>query len=95
MNNLREARLKKGIKAVDLAKALNVSKQTISNWEHGKRNPDIDTLIKLADLYEVSLDYLVGRKDSNDINNDTDLLTVLSNIPADKRKLLMKLLLSE
>ena len=93
MNNLKNARLKKGIRAVDLAKALNVSKQTVSNWENGKRQPDINTLIKLADLYEVSLDYLVGREE--EINNDTDLLTVLSNIPADKRKLLMKLLLSE
>ena len=93
MNNLKNARLKKGIKAIDLAKALNVSKQTISNWENGKRNPDLDTLIKLADFYEVSLDYLVGRE--KEINNDTDLLTVLSNIPTSKRKLLMELLLSE
>ena len=93
MNNLKNARIKKGIKAIDLAKALNVSKQTISNWENGKRNPDLDTLIKLADFYEVSLDYLVGRE--KEINNDTDLLTVLSNIPTSKRKLLMELLLSE
>ena len=62
MNRLKELRIKKNIKQQDLAKALNVTKQSISNWENGKRLPNIEILILLADFYNCSLDYLVGRE---------------------------------
>ena len=61
MNRLKQLRIKKNIKQQDLAKALNVTKQSVSNWENNKRLPDINTLIQLADFYNCSLDYLVGR----------------------------------
>ena len=61
MNRLKELRIKKNIKQQDLAKALNITKQSVSNWENNKRLPDINTLIQLADFYNCSLDYLVGR----------------------------------
>lgn len=83
-NNLKNVRIKRGIKAIDIAKALNVSKQTISNWENGKRFPDIKTLIKLADFYNVSVDYLVGRTD-----DDLDFIKIMENIPSEKRKTLL------
>lgn len=91
MNNLKSARMKKGIKATDLAKALNVSKQTLSNWENNKRNPDIEIYMKLADFYGCSVDYLCGREKSN---KNTDILELLLSIPEYKRELLMKLLLN-
>ena len=73
MNRLKELRIKKNIKQQDLAKALNVTKQSISNWENGKRLPNIEILILLADFYNCSLDYLVGRELKEDnlktINN--------------------------
>ncbi|MBQ9013587.1 MAG: helix-turn-helix transcriptional regulator [Bacilli bacterium] len=62
MNRLKELRIKKNIKQQDLAKALNVTKQSVSNWENGKRLPNIEILILLADFYNCSLDYLVGRE---------------------------------
>ena len=62
MNRLKQLRIKKNIKQQDLAKALNVTKQSVSNWENNKRLPDINTLIQLADFYNCSLDYLVGRE---------------------------------
>ena len=62
MNRLKQLRIKKNIKQQDLAKALNVTKQSVSNWENNKRLPDVNTLIKLADFYNCSLDYLVGRE---------------------------------
>ena len=62
MNRLKELRIKKNIKQQDLAKALNVTKQSVSNWENGKRLPNIEILIQLADFYNCSLDYLVGRE---------------------------------
>ena len=62
MNRLKQLRIKKNIKQQDLAQALNVTKQSVSNWENGKRLPNIEILIQLADYYNCSLDFLVGRE---------------------------------
>lgn len=70
-DRFKEQRLKSGVNQVELAKIFNVSKQTVSNWESGKRKPDTDTIFKLANFFGVTTDYLLG----NDKNNtdDTDL----------------------
>ena len=47
----------------DLAKILNISQAAIGNYELGKREPDNGTISKLADLFHVSVDYLLGRSD--------------------------------
>lgn len=87
---LKEKRIEKKIKAIDLAKALNVSKQTVSNWENDKRNPDIETLCKLADLYQCSLDELVGRENKyNEINRINNLIATM---PSDKYKSILMML---
>lgn len=46
-----------------LADKLNVSVRLISYWENGKRECDFDMLIKIADLFSVSVDFLLGRKE--------------------------------
>ena len=46
---------------VDLAKKLNVSKQSVSNWENDNILPSIEQLMKIADIFSVSTDYLLGR----------------------------------
>ena len=46
-----------------LADKLNVSVRLISYWENGKRECDFDMLIKIADLFSVNVDYLLGRKE--------------------------------
>ena len=46
-----------------LAEKLNVSVRLISYWENGKRECDFDMLIKIADLFSVSIDYLLGKTD--------------------------------
>ena len=57
-------RKEKGLSQQQLATELNLGNQTnISRWESGKFEPDIASLIKLADFFDVSIDYLVGRKD--------------------------------
>lgn len=63
---LNELRKNKGLNQTELAKELNVAKQTVSNWENGNRNPDNDMLIKIANYFEVSLDYLLGRTENPD-----------------------------
>lgn len=59
--NIRNLRENRDIKQTELAKYLNVTQTTYSKYELGRINISIETLIKLADFYDVSLDYLVGR----------------------------------
>ena len=47
----------------ELSKKLNVSVRLISYWENGQRECSFDMLIKIADLFSVSIDYLLGRED--------------------------------
>ena len=51
----------------EVAKDLNLQKQTYQNYELAKREPDIKTLIKIADYFDVSLDYLCDRQWNNQI----------------------------
>lgn len=70
MNRLRALRLEKNESLEKIAKYLNVTIQTISNYETGKRDMTPDTIIKLANYYDVSTDYLLGK--SNISNYDKD-----------------------
>ncbi|MCI8773825.1 MAG: helix-turn-helix transcriptional regulator [Lachnospiraceae bacterium] len=58
--NIRQLRLARNLSQVDLAKALGVTKQSISNWENNNIQPSIDMLIRLAQFFSVSTDYLLG-----------------------------------
>lgn len=70
--HLAELRKKNHYKQKDLARKLNVSQQVISNIERGFSMPDINLLKKIADLYGISLDYLVGRDFSAQEENDIE-----------------------
>jgi transcriptional regulator with XRE-family HTH domain len=59
--NIKNLREDHEYKQETIAKYLHVMQTTYSKYELGKINIPIDALIKLADLYDVSLDYLVGR----------------------------------
>ena len=65
---LKELRKKKGISQLRLATELNTTQNTISRYETGEREPGIDELIKIADYFNVSVDYLIGRTESPKIN---------------------------
>lgn len=56
---LKEARTKAGMKQEGLAQRIGVSRQTVSNWENNRSYPDIASLMKLSDLYGLSLDALL------------------------------------
>lgn len=58
--NLKILRKKMDIGQKELAAFLNVSVGTISNYENGVHSPDMETLIRIADFYDVSTDYLLG-----------------------------------
>ena len=65
---LKELRKKKGISQLRLATDLNTTQNTISRYETGEREPGIDELIKIADYFNVSVDYLIGRTENPSMN---------------------------
>ena len=60
---LKLLRTENSLSRIDLAEKLKVSVRLISYWENGKRECDLDMLIKIADLFSVSIDFLLGRLD--------------------------------
>ena len=61
---LRQIRKSKGISQLKLAMDLNTNQNTISRYETGEREPGIDELIKIADYFHISIDYLLERTDN-------------------------------
>ncbi len=65
---LKEIRKSKGISQLKMAMDLNTNQNTISRYETGEREPGINELIKIADYFNVSLDYLLERTNNPNIN---------------------------
>lgn len=65
MNRIRDLREDMDLRQIDVAKATGIDQKTLSNYETGKTNPDSDAIIKLADFFGVSADYLLGRAAKN------------------------------
>ncbi len=60
---IKELRLEKGLNQEQLANILGIGKASVSDWETGKSEPVFSNVILLADFFDVSIDYLAGRKD--------------------------------
>lgn len=58
--NLQKLRAEKNISQEQLADKIGVSRQSVSAWESGKSSPELDKLIALSELFEISLDELTG-----------------------------------
>lgn len=56
-SKVKSARINANLTQEQVADFLNVSRQTISNWENGKTYPDIVSVVKMSDLYNISLDH--------------------------------------
>lgn len=74
---LKVARTHSGLTQDKVAEAINVSRQTVSNWENEKSYPDIISVIKLSDLYSVSLDELLkgDNKMIRHLEESTDIVS--------------------
>ncbi len=59
---LKELRIEKGLSQRRMGELLGFCNQTVSFWESGQREPDLDTLIRVAEFFDVSIDYLLGKK---------------------------------
>lgn len=66
MNRFKEARMRSGIGQKTVADMLDVSIQSVSNWENDSRSPSKKNTRKLAEIYGVSMEYLLG-KDVEDV----------------------------
>lgn len=66
MKKYREARKQNNLKVSEAAQKLGVPQPTLTSWENGTRNPPIDMLLKMAKLYQVSVDYLLGSDAQNE-----------------------------
>ena len=60
LENLKRLRIEAGVSQKSLAEAIGVSQQSINKYENHKIEPDIETLIRIADYFKTSVDYLVG-----------------------------------
>jgi len=67
-SRINELRIASGWSQVQLAEKLNISKQTVSNWENDNIQPSIEMLVRIANLFSVSTDYLLGLDNLTHIN---------------------------
>ncbi|MGF6375712.1 transcriptional regulator with XRE-family HTH domain [Clostridiales Family XIII bacterium PM5-7] len=82
---IKNARLSANLTQEQAAELLDVSRQTISNWETGKTYPDIISVIKMSDVYDISLDHLL--KEDKSMSNYLDYLEESTNTVKSKDKL--------
>ena len=71
--NIKKLRISNGLNQVEFAKYMGVTKQCVSNWENDNVLPSIEMLIKIADFFKVTTDYLLGRNEK--ISVDVSRLT--------------------
>jgi transcriptional regulator with XRE-family HTH domain len=71
--NIKKLRLARGLNQVEFAKAVSVTKQCVSNWENDNVLPSIEMLVRIADFFSVTTDFLLGR--ATDTKIDAEGLT--------------------
>lgn len=81
MNRIRDLREDMDLRQSDVANATGIDRKTISNYETGKTNPDSFAIIKLAEFFGVSTDYLLGVEMAN-----SDLVSDAEKKPEDIKK---------
>lgn len=76
----------------ELAEQLNIAYSTLGNYLNGDREPDINMLIKIADLFSVSIDYLVGHPTNQTISDEeTRLLHLFRQMPPEHQQMLTEI----
>ena len=88
--NIKKLRIARGLNQVEFAKILCVTKQCVSNWENDNVMPSIEMLVKIADFFNVTTDYVLGRNEKTyiDVSGLTDeQISHISLIVSDIAKL--------
>ena len=91
---IKMARIKANLTQEQVAEVLNVSRQTISNWETGKTYPDIVSVVKLSDLYDISLDHLLKEEKPMSKSDYLDYLEESTNTVKSRTRLSIIILIA-
>lgn len=91
---IKNARITAQLTQEQVAETLGVSRQTLSNWENCRTYPDIVSVIKMSDLYAVSLDHLLKEKEEAPVSNYMDYLEESTNTVRSQKKLSMVILMA-
>lgn len=95
MEKLKELRKINNLRQKDVAEFLNISITGYASWEQGLSEPNIENLIKLADFYNTTVDYLINREEEDGRiiiqepelpNDEKNLLTNYRKLPADLKE---------
>ena len=70
MNRIKEFRQEARLKQKDLADMLSVEQGAVSGWEVGRREPDFESLKRMADIFNCSIDELLGQKEKPVVKDD-------------------------
>lgn len=83
MNRIKELREDRDLRQIDISEKVGIDQKTLSNYETGKTNPDSFAIIKLAEFFGVTCDYLLGVSERNLLNSGE----VLNEIDDIKKRL--------
>ena len=100
MLKIQELRSHAGLTQRELAEKIGVKNYTVANWEQNRTEPAIKDLVDLANFFEVSVDYLIGRENEfgqiiifkNLTNSQIELLTLFDRLSTDKQEVVLRLL---
>lgn len=89
MNRIKEIRLVNNMKQSDLADKLNVTQATVSGWESGRRTPDLETVRRIAELFDCSIDELLGNEKAPTVeqNGERSVLDITDLSPENRDRL--------
>lgn len=94
-DRLKRLRKEKKLTQKELGEKINVSKVSVSGYESGERTPDTDNLRRLADFFDVTSDYLLGRSDDPRLTETQqkqvdeeykEIMEILDSLPEEKKK---------
>lgn len=78
-NRIRDLREDRDLRQIDVALKTGIDQRSISNYETGKTKPDSEAIVRLAEFFGVSCDYLLGVTDT-DLSSDDDIIAELESI---------------
>jgi len=89
-NRIAELREQRGLTQEELASSLGISRAALSHYEKNRREPDFETLSKMADLFQVSVDYMIGRTNNPETELNADIRAFVDQLELSDADLLDK-----
>ncbi|MEW9699942.1 helix-turn-helix domain-containing protein [Paenibacillus sp. SI8] len=93
-DRIAQLREKQALTQEDLASKLGISRASLSHYETSRREPDYDTINKIASFFKVSIDYLLGRTDNSNQILDADVRDFADSLELSDDKILEKFALT-